>query len=33
MTSPEAREVATDDALTIPGVMDVENEIEVRAAA
>jgi osmotically-inducible protein OsmY len=33
VTSPEAREVATDDALTIPGVMDVQNQIEVRAAA
>jgi hyperosmotically inducible protein len=33
VTSPEAREVATDDALTIPGVTDVQNEIEVRAAA
>lgn len=31
--SIEAREVATDDALTIPGVTDVENTIEVRAAA
>lgn len=33
VASIEAREVATDDALTIPGVMDVENTIEVRAAA
>jgi osmotically-inducible protein OsmY len=33
VTSPEAREVASDDALTIPGVFDVENHIEVRRAA
>jgi osmotically-inducible protein OsmY len=33
VTSLEAREVASDDALTIPGVTDVHNEIEVRAAA
>lgn len=32
VTSLEAREVATDDAMTIPGVTDVENVIEVKAA-
>ena len=31
--SPEARQVASEDALTIPGVVDVQNAIEVRQAA
>jgi osmotically-inducible protein OsmY len=33
VSSPEARDVASDDARTIPGVTDVRNLIEVRAAA
>jgi osmotically-inducible protein OsmY len=33
VTSPEAREVASDDAMTVPGVTDVDNRIEVRQAA
>ena len=31
--SPEARQVAGEDARTIPGVVDVQNAIEVRQAA
>jgi osmotically-inducible protein OsmY len=33
VTSREARAVAEDDALTIPGVTDVQNQLEVRKAA
>jgi osmotically-inducible protein OsmY len=33
VTSLEARQVAGEDAYTIPGVVDVHNEIEVARAA
>jgi osmotically-inducible protein OsmY len=33
VNSPEAREVAVDDARTIPGVTDVRDSLEVRRAA
>jgi osmotically-inducible protein OsmY len=33
VTTPEARAVAADDTMTIPGVTDVENRLEVRQAA
>jgi osmotically-inducible protein OsmY len=33
VTSIDAKAVATDDVLTVPGVLDVQNEIQVRRAA